>query len=261
MKNLFLISLLIIPLEILGCSFAPTSFCKTILAYDDRLIVYGTIISKDDDGLDLEIIETLRGDETKIEIRIWDGQDFDCNGPFDMSVNTIGAINDTIIIALSKIESVLNPWDVIGDYTTPTPYGDTPRIFVKEGLATGFIAGGIYDQNFYEQTIEYEKLKEAIETHGDCDDIQIISSTSKPTSQNEITIENPASSFLYIRQSHSTEIVEVNIYSISGEKLISRKTKDQLEIAISINQLPVNLYVVQMIKLDNTQAIVKLVKI
>jgi hypothetical protein len=260
MKNAFLISLFILPVEIFCCSFALEPFCTTISKNSDNIIVYGTIISKDDDGLDFEVIEVLKGEENKTQIRIWDGLDFDCNGPFDMSVNTIGEINDTILISLPKLDTIVTPWDVIGDYSTPVPYGNTPKIFVTGSIATGYITSSIYNENSYSQTIEYEKLRDAIKSHGDCTDIELISNTSDPATQNKINIQNPASSTLSIRQSNVAEIVEVSLYSITGKKLITRKTIDQLEIAISIAHLPANLYVLQMINSDNTQHIMKLVK-
>ena len=109
MKKAILLALLILPVELLYCSFDTKSFCKTINIDIENIVVYGTIISKDDDGLDLEVIEVISGEESKSQIRIWDGKDFDCNGIFDMSTNLIGNINDSIIIFLPRILQVDNP--------------------------------------------------------------------------------------------------------------------------------------------------------
>lgn len=96
----------------------------------DNLIVYGLIATQDQDGLDLNIIEVLRGSESKSQIRIWDGTDFECNGIWDMSAGTIGTIGDTIIISLPRITVNENPWDVIGDYRRPDPYRFTSELTV-----------------------------------------------------------------------------------------------------------------------------------
>lgn len=260
MKNVFLLCFLIIPLEIFCCSFVAIPFCKTIIDYQENVIVYGTIISKDVDGLDLQVIEVLRGDENRAQIRIWDGQDFDCNGPHDMSVNTIGQVNDTIIITIPRIDSLVNTWDVIGDYSTPFPYGENPTLHVKEGFTTGFITENANIENVYAQTFSYAELSTALKTFGDCTDLVFTSSESEIAPKNKIEVQNPVSSSLSILQSQSAEIDEVNIYSISGEKLITQRTEDQLQIMLSVDHLPANMYIVQLIKSDNTQEFIKLVK-
>ena len=260
MKNATFLFLFILPIELFCCTFTPDSFCSTIIANIEKIIVYGTIISKDEDGLDLEVIELLDGEESKSQIRIWDGKDFDCNGPFDMSTNLIGDIYDTIIISLPRITQVENPWDVIGDYTRPTPYGKTPKLFVEGGIAKGFISGTPYSADFNNQTVEYEKLRETILNHGNCTDLLIISSTNRSDIKNNITVQNPISSTLSINQSLSNEIIEVNIYSLAGQKLITQRTEDQLQIVISVENLQSGLYILQMIKSDLTQETVKVVK-
>lgn len=260
MKNAILLFLLIIPVELFCCTFVPDSFCTTIRVYTDNIIVYGSIISKDEDGLDLEVIEILKGEEIKSQIRIWDGKDFDCNGPFDMSADLIGEVNDTIVISLPRINQIKNPWDVIGDYTRPNPYGDTPRLSVNEDIVQGFITGSPYGSNFNSQRIEIEKLIEAIKTFGDCTDIEIITSTKNTSVQNKITVQNPVSNTLSIVQAHAANIVAVNIYSLSGKKMVAQRTEDQLQIAIAVEHLQSGLYILQTIKSDNTQETVKIVK-
>ena len=88
----------------------------------------------------------------------------------------------------------------------------------------------------------------------------IISSTNRSDIKNNITVQNPISSTLSINQSLSNEIIEVNIYSLAGQKLITQRTEDQLQIVISVENLQSGLYILQMIKSGLTQETVKVVK-
>ena len=80
MKKLGLIMSLVVcsVVSLLACSFYPYSFChvNSNIAFSEHLVVMGEIVSIDEDGIDLEVIDVLRGEESKSIIRIWDGSGF-----------------------------------------------------------------------------------------------------------------------------------------------------------------------------------------
>lgn len=139
-KLLLLLSVsLLFTMQLLACSNPPRTFCQTTASFSEDLIVSGKITSIDDDGINLEIIDILRGEESKTTIRIWDGVDFDCNGNHPMNAALLGDLNDTIIIILPKITEKASDWEVIGDYRRPTYFGYTPSLKVENEIVSGFI--------------------------------------------------------------------------------------------------------------------------
>lgn len=101
----------------------------------------GQIIAVDTDGISLKVIDVLRGTESRRTIRIWDGTDWDCNGPISMAASNLGEVNDSIVLLLPKITSKENTWDIIGDYRRPSYYYRTPNLKVKNGIVKGLISG------------------------------------------------------------------------------------------------------------------------
>jgi hypothetical protein len=124
-----------------ACSWIPLSFCATSNARPDDVVISGRIVNADQDGIDLEVIDVLKGVETRQSIRIWDGTDFDCNGPFSMAAIDLGGLDDTIIVVLPLITALENTWDVLGDYRRPDYFGYTPELTVANGLVHGFTSG------------------------------------------------------------------------------------------------------------------------
>lgn len=52
-------------LRLIACNSAPISFCATSETFSENLIAYGKIISIDNNGIDFEIINILKGEENK----------------------------------------------------------------------------------------------------------------------------------------------------------------------------------------------------
>ncbi len=104
-------------------------------------MVSGRIVNVDEEGIDLEVIDVLKGEESREVIRIWDGTDFDCNGPFSMAASDLGGLNDTILVILPLITEVENTWDVLGDFRRPDYFEFTPELIVMNGVVHGFISG------------------------------------------------------------------------------------------------------------------------
>ena len=131
-----------------ACSWTPKSFCESLTNYDahhpSNIVVSGIVVGADEDGADLEIIEVLKGIETRSVIRIWDGTDFDCNGPFSMAAADFLTEGDQVIIILPEIMEIENSWEQLGDYRLPDVWLLNPLLKVENGEITGFIHGSAY---------------------------------------------------------------------------------------------------------------------
>lgn len=125
----------------MGCTWIPTSFCTTTNDRPDDAVISGRIIGVDMDGIDLLVIDVLRGDEARDTIRIWDGTDFDCNGIFSMAASGLGGVEDSIIVVMPLITEIENTWDVLGDYRRPNYFALTTEMRIINGMVLGLIAG------------------------------------------------------------------------------------------------------------------------
>jgi len=143
MKKLFVVLFIFsfVYFNVQACTIIPISFCETFSTFEDRLIVEGTITDVDEFGINFEILQVLNGTEDRQNIRIWDGQDFDCNGIFSMAASDFGNVGDKRILILPKIDSLISSWDVIGDYRRPDNYHYSPILYINDDIVTGFIAG------------------------------------------------------------------------------------------------------------------------
>ena len=145
-KNFLLISLFLsFSFSGIACSFLSTSFCASIYELPSNVIISGKIVAIDDDGISMEVIDVIRGEELRDTIRIWDGTDFYCNGPFSMAASDIGSVSDLLVISIPKITEIENVWDVIGDYRRPSPYGYTVQLRWENDLVKGYLSGNKYE--------------------------------------------------------------------------------------------------------------------
>ena len=150
---------------IIGCEYIPLSFCETTSLRKNDYVMTGRIIDTIEHGIRFKVINVLKGIESRDTINIWDGTDFDCNGPFSMKAKGLGEINDTIIVILPKIDSVKNLWDVTGDFRRPDYFGYTPDLKVSNDTVYGYINGrisapaGLYTiRYYYPDFIDYWQL-------------------------------------------------------------------------------------------------------
>lgn len=108
---------------LLACSFIPSPFCATASDFPNAVIVRGKIVAKFPNGIDLQVLNTYRGDlATQSTITIWDGPDIDCNGTFTAHATDLGALDSTVLLLLPQIDSLELSWDVIGDYRCLTNF-------------------------------------------------------------------------------------------------------------------------------------------
>ena len=243
---LLLISALLGTHTAMSCTIIPETFCRSIEIHTNYLIAYGAVVAKDQDGLDLTLIEVLRGSESQSQIRIWDGTDFECNGLWDMSTNTIGEIGDTVVISLPKITEIENPWDVIGDYRRPDPYHYTSELHVENGTVHGLIAGdAIAPPEFNVLSLAYVTLRESILAFDDCSDI--VTNTNNLIIQHTQLAPNPVSSVLSI-QSNSSKIKKLALYNIQGVKVWDKSLAQNFNVQIDLHQFSSGIYILHIFK-------------
>lgn len=144
MKHIILIfALLVLFNSTFACSCGGGhSFCETHANYD--LTVSCIVVDAFPHGISLKVLHLLHGIENSDTITVWD-----FGGPYNMcndsltaaSAAFLGGIGDTLILALPKIDTLKNVWDVIGDYRTPGFQCDAYSLTVVNNTVLGFISG------------------------------------------------------------------------------------------------------------------------
>ncbi len=256
-RSLILLLFIYLPIPLIACSFIPETFCKTMAMFEEDHIISGKIISIDEDGLNLEVIDVLRGEESKEIIRIWDGTDFDCNGNWPMDCSSIGEVGESVLIILPKITEIENPWDVIGDYRRPNPYSFMSQLDIIGDDVEGLIAGNaIAPPEFNVLSFDYEDLAEIILSGGDCMDI--LSTTDPFDHGDPLRYNNPVLDELYLEVS-TTNLHQIVVYSIQGTILKTIPADHQKEIQIPFQDLPSGQYLVEVTRNNQRPEYIKIV--
>lgn len=197
----------------MACTIIPEGFCVTNSENFDRSVLSGKIIDIDDDGINIAIINILRGVENRDTIRIWDGTDFDCNGLWSLAASRLGHVNDTIIIILPIINSLENVWDVIGDYRIPDSYyEETAHLSVRNDTIRGFINGSPWSSNYVNKIAFSDFINYWDDHTNDC--IGLVA--TKKTVRHDLAIDvfpNPAKD--YIKVSYQGRF-DWSLYNIHG---------------------------------------------
>jgi len=222
---------------VLACSFDVESFCGTSMKDLNDLTVAGYITSVDVDGINFEILQILHGDETKTNIRIWDGTDFNCNGPFSMAASDFGDINDTLILILPQIDSLENRWDVLGDYRRPNNYWESPLLKVKENVVTGYISGFPLASSI--SSYDYDAFITDWSINGNCSGL---SSIGEPENRVDLIVSpNPASNFVRLVSNENLNSLNVKIFNQVGKEVMSEQNFNGNS-DISVADLPQGVY-------------------
>lgn len=241
-----------------SCTILPDAFCRTLVQFPENLVLSGVIVSIDSTGIDIEVLDILRGEESRDTIRVWDGTDFDCNGIWSMAASDIGDVYDTIIIILPKIIQIENEWDVIGDYRRPDPYGHTSELKVKEGNAEGFISGdALAPPEYNVWNLNFDLLKSKIIADGDCSSIILATNDSKPESM--ITVNNPFESLLYVQLNGVVNKGFLKLYAMTGHVYLIKEINSESLIELELQDVPPGIYLLE-VNTTGRREIVKLVK-
>ena len=259
MKKLLLLILFnfIISNKLLACSWTSSSFCDTSQSssFQNDLIVYGKIIAIDNDGIDFEIIDVLRGQENKTIIRIWDGVDFDCNGTFSMAASELGAVDKHIIIILPKIAEKKSSWEVIGDYRRPDFFQYTPNLRVENGIVYGLISG-FETYPYVEEQATYENFKDSWQTNGNCS--SVVLGTESYKLEKTFKIHTNSNNKFKISSNKNTEF-KVRVFNINGLKIESSEII-QKEFEIDLSKYSAGIYFINLTYENNKIQSFKIIK-
>jgi len=121
-----------------------STFCLEAIQIDSEKIVVGTITNSLANSIELSIIDVLYGVENNNTITIWDASTFECNGPWPNEANEMGNIGDTILCIIEPITTIINPWDVIGEYRRANSIGGFSTYV---NFSIGQLFEGVYSFN------------------------------------------------------------------------------------------------------------------
>ena len=240
-----------------ACSIYPDTFCESLVERNSDHVFLGVILSIDNQGLHLSVLEVLRGSESRDTIRVWNGRDFDCNGNWSMAVNTMGSVGDTIISMLPMIQYKENRWDVIGDYRRPNPYTNTTELRYRAGRALGFIQ--VTDPPFPQtvRSMNYQRLRDSLINFGACR--AMTNSASEPLSA-DIQVSNPVTERAFLHGSYTWTRLSVELYNADGKFLLSQKLEAS-ERSFDTSSLPAGVYHIVLIADDKRRHVLRLVKV
>jgi hypothetical protein len=257
MKKLILIFIIniVFSFKLLACTYTPISFCSTSATFSESLIIFGKIVSIDNNGINLEVIDILRGEENKTTIRIWNGVDFDCNGNWSMSASELGEINETIIVTLPKILEKKSDWEIIGDYRRPDFFGYTPDLKVENEIISGLIFGNASNP-YVEEQANYENFKNSWETNQNCS--TVVLGTKNYKSEETIKILTLSNNKYKISSNKNTEF-KIRIFNINGLKLESNEIIEK-EFEIDLSIYSAGIYFINLIYDNNKFQNYKIIK-
>ncbi len=240
---LLIVFIIIIPNKLLSCSWTSSSFCSTSQSstFMNDLVVYGKITFKDNDGIDFEIVDILRGQENRTTIRIWDGVDFDCNGTFSMAASELGNIGDHLIIILPKIAEKKSSWEIVGDYRRPNFFQYTPNLKVENGIVFGLISGTGYEfYPYVEEQANYENFKNSWEANQNCS--SVVLGTKNYESEKAFKVLTFSNNKFKVSFYKNVEF-KFEIFNISGLKIESSELVER-EFEIDLPEYSTGIYIV-----------------
>lgn len=257
-KILTLLVIIICHYNILACTFIPETFCRSLEVLSNDIVLSGEIVSIDSTGIDIEIIDVLRGEESRPIIRVWDGTDFDCNGIVSMAASLIGKLNDSIVMILPRITEKENAWDVIGDYRRPNFFNYTTKLILEDGILKGLISGhSTFPPQYNQLNMNYNEFKTKLIEDGDCSSIR--SNTKSTIHESRITVNNPFTSNLTIQLSEVINRGIVRLYSLAGKLLLTEKIEAERFKELDLSGFHAGMYILE-IEINGNRKLIKVVK-
>lgn len=226
--------LLSTPVVTLACTFIPDPFCDVFDT--DTAILHGRSIEIIDQGVRFEIITHIRGEEQRDTVIIYDQLPFECNGEFSLVAQQFAPLGAEVVIALPQVDTLLNPWETIGDYRVPNYWLHTTRLEVEAGEVKGNIT-----QPFGIQSMPLDDL--IIEVQDGTANCSIISNVTESDATLSLSIyPNPTSDYLYITLDESQNLWAVSLVDIYGREFY-RSTADVN--TIDVSGMPVGSYILR----------------
>lgn len=199
-----------------ACTFDIDVFCYTInTKQQDNTILRGMFIESEDNGMIFKRLETLRGTEDREFIKIWDNSTFDCNGPFERKASLMGIIGEEKILSLDIIDSLIQPFDVLGDYRVPDGlWWETHTLNVVDNN----VVGNIFYGDMYEgqSTIDLDLFRNKMINESTC----IVTSTKQSKVQNINISPTLTDGSIYLRYDIIDNGETYHIYNNVGEEVM-----------------------------------------
>ena len=255
MKNIvFTLIFTFIYSNLISCSFTTISFCQTVNEENpNNEIVRGYFSGQLSNGLVFTRLETLSGDEDRDEIKIWDNLPFDCNGEHLRLASFLGNINEEIIISITQIDTVYFEGETIGDYRVPDGiWWETHSLKVLGDSVSGYILTKPMEYvNF--QTIHYDEFIDKVIDNSQC----IITSTNNLSNEEAKIYPTFVNDNINIEYNFSSEGSKVDIYNVSGQKMLSHKLSHE----IGLGTLTRGMYIIVLQTSNNRYFQEKIIKI
>ncbi|MEM7370903.1 MAG: T9SS type A sorting domain-containing protein [Bacteroidota bacterium] len=93
---------------------AGMSMCHLLAEYPDNPVIRGKLIQEVDQGIQVEVLEVYRGYVPETVITIWDGAPIRYYTKHARDLFAPDA--EEAVMILFPIDSIINPWDQLGDY-------------------------------------------------------------------------------------------------------------------------------------------------
>jgi hypothetical protein len=238
----------------MGCSFTQKSFCNTIHEdIPDNLIVRGYFSDQLSNGLVFTRIETLRGNEDRDEIKIWDNLPFDCNGEHLRLASYLGNIGEEVIISVTQIDTVYFEDETIGDYRVSEGlWWQTHSLKVLGDSVNGYIlTNPLQEVNI--ETIHFDEFIVKVIDGAQC----ITTSTNNLRSDQFKIYPTLVNENIFISYDRVLEDSTVEIYNTSGQKMIS----NNLSPVFNLGTLSKGMYIIVIQASENRYFHTKIIKI
>ncbi|MBL4708603.1 MAG: T9SS type A sorting domain-containing protein [Flavobacteriales bacterium] len=242
------------------------SFCQVNFYEANWNSFIGKIIRHDSLFTEFEILNNLRGTETRDTILIWDnpmsGNGTTCFWDIKADSRNLGMLGDTILIVLPRIDSLppSSTYGVIGDYIKPSELCSSPLLPIKNKLITGHlisIPAGFITQD----TMHLDSFKLNYNANGRAMDCDIAVGLNKINLSKTVKLQlypNPTSNAINISTEES--IKSIQIFDLVGKELFINKDKnfpnESKELSIDLSNINNGIYLVH-IKLKNDLSTVR----
>ena len=200
-----------------------TSFCGVNFNNPTWHVFIGKILVHDSLYSDFEVIVKIRGIELRDTVRIWDNpsQFNSCVGGNEVNTEFLGAIGDSILITLPKIDSVIR-WGTIGDYYRPLGIFEKPFLPIRGGLIIGNLTKSHAYTNpptpYIIDSISIQTFTTKYNSSGRSSDCDLFVGIPKNViiQQNVIIYPNPSSGFFNIES--EVKVKNIEVYNMSGSR-------------------------------------------
>ena len=234
-----------------SCSFAPIAFCETINeANPNNIIVRGYFSDELSNGLIFNRLETLKGDEDREVIKIWDNVPFDCNGLHLRPASFMGNINEEIIVSLTTIDTIYFEGETIGDYRVPEGLWWETHFLKVLGDS---VVGNMFNPSYHNETLHYDDFIENVIENSQC-----LISSSKNQIEDQINIyPTLVNDYITIEHKFLDQNCKLIVFNDVGQQVVNKN----LAPTINLGTLPDGMYIIMVQTPDNKCYHKKIIKI